>query len=717
MSLSKICAGIIDYSFYLLFFLVPLIWLPVTSELFEFNKIILVYLMTTIIASAWIIKGLHEKEFKIKRTQLDLPILLFLSAITLSTIFSLDPHTSIFGYYGRWNGGLLSTIAYILLYYSLVSNSNKQQILYYLWTTLFSAVLVSIYALLQHPNPIFSEKVGSSTIYHGIDYNYWAVDVENRVFSTFGQPNWLAAFLTIVIFPSIGFLLIVKKNWEKLIIFAAISIFYLAFTFAYSRGGTIGLLFGTATFVLLLPFYKETLWKKFLNKIPIFDLNVLWIKFRNYLGVFLAIFSLVLIVNYFFGNAISVRGGLTTHSDQASSQTSAPTSKQTQLEVGGNQTATIRTIVWNGSIETFKHFPLFGSGLETFGYSYYLFRPIEHNLTAEWDYLYNKAHNEYLNYLATTGAAGFLSYLALIGLFEFIAIKTIVKSSWSQTRFISLGLLAGYNSYLAQNFFGFSVVPIAILFFAYPAVFFIINENFNKKYFTVFSGKNLEFLNSKLSNATLKVLVLIVALPILLSVLSMWLADFYYNKSISSSNYQEAIKDLRIATNLTQGEPLYKAELADNLAGYAAAATDKKIIKVSKLEAKELINKVVAEHPNNTALWQTKRIVDFTLSKIDKAFYLDLIKDADTLKSLAPTDASIQYDVALVYSFVEENKKAEKQLERVVELKKDYQEAVLLLARTYNENGKKEKAIETLRNWLKTNPTDTDGQELFKTLI
>lgn len=718
MKLSKICSEIISYSFYVLFFAVPLFWLPLNSELFEFNKMLLVYFLTVVIVTSWIVKGLAEKEFRIRRTSLDIPIVLFLAANILSTIFSLDPHTSIFGYYGRWNGGLLSTIAYISLYYALVSNTDIGQVLGYIWTTLVSGILVAIYGVLQHPNPLFAQKVGATTIYHGIDYNYWAVDVENRVFSTLGQPNWLAAFLAMVIFPLLSFLLTVKKYWQKILIFVGIAACYLAFTFTYSRGGTIGLLIGVATFALLLPFYKETLVSKILKRSPVIDLKFFFNRFKNYLGIFLALLILVLVVNQFFGNALTLRGGLTTSSSPTSTQTSSKTAQQpTQLEVGGEQTAKIRTIVWTGSVEIFKHYPIFGSGVETFGYSYYLFRPAEHNLTSEWDYLYNKAHNEYLNYLATTGAVGFLSYLFLILLFEFLAVKTIIKSDWDNTRFLSLGLLASYNSYLAQNFFGFSVVPIAVLFFTIPGLFFILNKTDASKWLTVFSAKQYKSLNSNLRNNFYKFGVIVIGLYAILIVLSMWLSDYYYNNSQSSDNYQTAINELRVAIKLTPYEPIYQAELAVNLSGLAGASTDKTTVNDSEKEARDIINKVVAQHPNNTNLWQTKRQVDFTLSKFDKTNYLELLRTAETLKKLAPTDASIQYDIALVYSFVDEPDKAEKQLEEVIKLKPDYREATVMLARVYQENGKTAKAINLLNNWLKTDPSDSEAADLLKQLL
>jgi hypothetical protein len=48
----------ISCSFYLLFFLTPLLFTPWNYELFEFNKMMLVYGITVVIAAAWIGKRL-----------------------------------------------------------------------------------------------------------------------------------------------------------------------------------------------------------------------------------------------------------------------------------------------------------------------------------------------------------------------------------------------------------------------------------------------------------------------------------------------------------------------------------------------------------------------------------------------------------------------------------------------------------------------------------
>src|SRR5258708_1482867 len=118
MKLTDFCSKTIEYSFYALFLLVPLVFAGNTSELFEFNKMWLTFGLTTIIMLAWLSKMVLEKKVTVQRTLLDIPLGLFLLSQIISTIFSLDQQVSWWGYYSRFNGGLLSTICYVLLYYA-----------------------------------------------------------------------------------------------------------------------------------------------------------------------------------------------------------------------------------------------------------------------------------------------------------------------------------------------------------------------------------------------------------------------------------------------------------------------------------------------------------------------------------------------------------------------------------------------------------------------
>src|SRR5436190_4233345 len=128
MNFISFCHRLITISFSLLFFLVPLFFAGNTSELFEFNKMWLTFGLAIVIAVAWITRMILQKQIRIQRTPLDIPILLFLLSQIISTIISLDPYISWWGYYSRFNGGLLSTITYIFLYYAFVTHASVPEV-------------------------------------------------------------------------------------------------------------------------------------------------------------------------------------------------------------------------------------------------------------------------------------------------------------------------------------------------------------------------------------------------------------------------------------------------------------------------------------------------------------------------------------------------------------------------------------------------------------
>ena len=119
----------------------------------------------------------------------------------------------------------------------------------------------------------------------------------------------------------------------------------------------------------------------------------------------------------------------------------------------------LRQLVWTGGLKLGLKYPLLGTGPETFAYGYYLVRPASHNLTSEWEYLYNKAHNELINQFATTGFLGLLSYLALILSLLWLIIKSQLDG---QTK---IALLLSQLAIHLTNFFGFSTATSQIFLF------------------------------------------------------------------------------------------------------------------------------------------------------------------------------------------------------------------------------------------------------------
>ena len=634
---------------------------------------ILTYGITTVIVGTWVLKMIEHKAFVFKRTPLDIPLLLFLGANILATIFSLDRHISIWGYYSRSNGGLLSIISYLLLYWAYVSNVNLEKALNTLKFGIFSGVLISIWGIFEH----FGVSPSCIILREQLNADCWVQDVQARVFATLGQPNWMAGYLGMLIFPALYFYLTAKNKIQQVSSYLLLVTLYLGFTFTYSRGPTLGLIGGAVVFLGLylhshLPARQAGMSGGKLNFRPLLIV----------LGSFLTI-------NLLFGSALtSLRLVSKFASPPRPSIELAPSI--TQLENGGTESGQIRFIVWEGALEIFKHYPIFGSGLETFAYSYYQFRPQTHNLTSEWDFLYNKAHNEYLNYLATTGLVGFGAYMLVIGTFVFLAIKRTVIPS--ETRNLKINkprdpsdykivlqfvLLASYISYLIYNFFLFSVVILALFFYLFPAIVFIASDSL--KEFKLPSRLSSFLYHRSLYIKFAKGIVIFSIFYILYSIFQLWYADTLFNKGQKASDAGSpgrAYKYLSLASRINKHEPMYRSELsfAAALAAVALESEDGTLSAELKDEADLQINNVLKNHPNNVSFFRTAIRVYFELASIDPEYITKTLEVIDRAITLAPTDPKLYYNKALILDYLDKKDEMVKVLEKAYQLKPNYME-------------------------------------------
>lgn len=671
---------------------------------------IVVYSLTIIIGGVWVLRMISGKKLLFKKTPLDLPLLLFLASQIISTLFSIDPHTSVWGYYSRSNGGLLSTISYLFLYYAFVSNFTKEHVIKFLKFAVFAGGAASLYAIPEH----FGVSPSCVILTHEFSAGCWVQDVQARVFGTLGQPNWLAAYLGMLIFPAIYFFLSAKELPQKVLYFLLITAYYLAFTFTYSRGATLGLIAGFAVLALSQLLFSRPSG----GKLNISILKPMVIIAGGFLLINLLFGSALTELRLLKNPAVPLRPGL--------SQATAPSG--TQLENGGTESGQIRLIVWKGALDIFRAYPLFGSGVETFAYAYYQFRPGEHNLVSEWDFLYNKAHNEYLNYLATTGIFGFLSYLAIIVVFllwvmryGFFATKEATHNSLLIT-----SLSAGYIFYLIQNFFLFSVVIIAVLFYLFPAFAFVYagtNKELSEKN-GVFKTINslLTLINKKTAVLrSVQGLVIIVILVLLNWVYSIWEADTLYKKGTDYNdlgNPGRAYNYLIDAVRLNSKEPLYLAELGNAAASSALALSEEDSTTSGELKDDSVFftDLSLSISPINTTILRSAIRTYFQLSLIDPSFQPKTLEVINRSIELAPTDPKLLLNKAVILTQFEKEPEAVSALQKAIELKPNYREARLNLADLLIKSGQKDSAQIQLDSVLKLFPGDADALTLQESL-
>lgn len=126
-SKSKILDTLLNAIPTFLAFTIPIFFLPLTTEFFEFNKLTLVIISTILMAVLWAVKMLINREVKITKSPLDLSILALVVTTLLATIFSLHKTSSIFGVQGRWFPSLFGTLVLALFYYITTENITSKK--------------------------------------------------------------------------------------------------------------------------------------------------------------------------------------------------------------------------------------------------------------------------------------------------------------------------------------------------------------------------------------------------------------------------------------------------------------------------------------------------------------------------------------------------------------------------------------------------------------
>jgi len=636
---------LITYTLYFLTIFLPLTFTTFNSELFEFPKFILLLSGTILISLAW---GYHIYQTKvvpsIKVNALNLSVLAILFSQTISTIFSIHPYTSFWGYYSRFHQGLLTTLCYTIIYFSaqyFLNNKSTQKLIK---ISVGTAFLISLYAILERL---------------GIDKTLWIQDVQNRVFSTLGQPNWLAAYLL----PNLFLILYLHqtsraKNTSPLHNFIYTTLF-VALLFTKSRSGFLAFLLSYITYFILLA-----------RQFSFPKIRPYAIRYTLYTILLIALFG-----SPFSPSIFSILG--------KSQAPASPLPTGTVLETGGTESGDIRKIVWTGALDLIKKYPLFGTGPETFAYSYYWTRPISHNNTSEWDFLYNKAHNEYLNIAATTGLIGLVAYLYFHYAVFATSLTTIPKSKKvnqdadDSLRHFYPVLGASIIGFSVTNFFGFSVIPVyltMILLATIPATLIaptILNQVPSTMYYVL------------------------IILPLIYPA-KLFLADLNYaqgKRLLDAGNSAKALPLLKRAVAARPGSDVFHSALGETYATLGQADL-----------ANQQADLLRTLNPYHLNYYKSRAKIYLTLNENEPAKN-ELIK----ARELAPTDPKLAYNLGLVETRLGQNEEAAQQLRDAIALKPNYESPYYALTLLY-EQTKQEKLIPDLLKQATQNLATYSGQ-------
>lgn len=194
-------------------------------------------LMMYSLAAVYLVNDVMNEHHDLTRSNMDIPIILYLIIIVISTITSITFIGSL-----RDLALHLGGLSFVFVMVNSIKTKNAFNAI--VTVLVFSATLVALYGLYQYVV--------------GVEIDAAWLDVENnpdvrvRVYSVFHNPNILAEYLIMIIPLSVGLFWHTKKISKKVIFLGTTLIMVLAMLMTLSRGSWVGFAFSALVFIVLL---------------------------------------------------------------------------------------------------------------------------------------------------------------------------------------------------------------------------------------------------------------------------------------------------------------------------------------------------------------------------------------------------------------------------------------------------------------------------------
>lgn len=372
-----------------LLFGLPIFFTGRTFQGIAFEKQIFFYFCLLTGLVAWVSKGVMTGEMKIRRTPLDIPIILFWIFSLAATFFSVDRWHSFWGFFGDPSRGFISITAFILTYYFVLSHYNRER-----------------------RNLMFiSFLVGGSLV------TLWTFFVVMKI--RFLPPSW-EGMAPISLIGSLSTLTLFLSLLLPLLVTALFLLYREGGEGSRLRRRVLTILLGIfliTDLYLLLVLYAFVSWAVVLGGLGFFLVYVLAqiVRPAHELTWLPMVIFVVVLAFLMIGNNQLSRATL-------------------PVEVTPNM-----KLSWQVAKEALGKNFLSGSGLATYGYDFSLFRPKEFNGNALYTLRFYQGTGLFFEALPTIGVLG--TVLLLVIWFSFLSIGLyLLTMDKTKNKVFSLGL-------------------------------------------------------------------------------------------------------------------------------------------------------------------------------------------------------------------------------------------------------------------------------------
>ena len=666
----------------------PLLFFNQTTEFYEMPKLILLVVATVLLLGLWIFSWIIKGKVVINRTPLDIPLLILLVVVLISTYFSATRYPAIYGNFPRVHGSAVSWVVYILLYFVAASHlKNLANIKNFLYVLMGSGVVVALVTLASF-----------FKLFLPIDFAQ-AVN-----FTPTGSSFSTAAFLLMLL--PLPLLSIAKQNkYLPLPVAIGLSILFAAVVALISSiwiDVLLVLVFALIAFVAKPHQVKKTL------------------------GVFLvpvATTALVLVLAYapFPGNIVQTL--------------EANFPKEIQLPLA---------VSWKVSASAFRDAPFIGTGPSSYLFNFTTYKPAEFNQLNIWSFSFDSAYNEFLQVLGTLGFFGFVGLLLIVLVvvvngWRIVSINTssqaqdvskVLTTALAVSALVAMALLLLHATTLVSL-----VVSLFIL-----ACFMMSQEHIREKVMEFSIGiKALTAENRQFDLFPIVVFIvfLIAAVPVLYKTTSVVIADYYHRLALTqaSKNGTLTYQYLQKAEQMNPEIDLYRVDMAQTNFALANALAiqkgptkdnpqgsltdnDKKTIQTLLSQSINEGRVSVVLSPRSARNWEVLASIYKNITGVAQnalAFSLDAYSGAIQRDPLNP---ALRLSVGGIYYSAKSYDLATRFFTDAINLKPDYANAYYNLSLAYKDQGDLQNAALVANQLIillqKNNPNSADLKAVQK---
>ncbi len=361
----------------------------------------------------YVLLALREPKYRPRASLIMWCTVLFVGWMAIATITAVDPIKSFWSNFERMEGyvGLLHLFVWFIISGAILTTED-------LWERFFNtsaglAAVQGVWALLQVTGYVaISSQSGA------------------RADTTFGNAAYLAVYFLLNFFITLWLFVRQKEKTAGTQVFYGLALVlqFMGLYFTETRGALLGLLGGLVITALYLAIFGRGREYRVVRRVSIGGLV-----------------ALVVLAAGFF----ALRDSTLVHK-------SSTLARVASISLS-DRTTISRFQIWGMALKGFEEKPLLGWGQENFSYVFNkYYNPNMYDQEAWFD----RAHDQFLDWLIAGGAPAFVLYVALYAL----AVFALWRSSMSKAeKAVLIGLFAGY---IFNNLFVFDNLVSAMYFFA-----------------------------------------------------------------------------------------------------------------------------------------------------------------------------------------------------------------------------------------------------------